>query len=230
MGNNGKSGCLASLLRLFFGGNGRSAKGGKRRKKVYPYRLRDSFLTPAELSFYHVLKGEVGDRAVILSKVGLWDIFFVARPNEHPGAKPHIDRKHVDFLLCQPDTMQPVLAIELDDSSHQKAARRLRDAEVDLVFETAQLPLLHIPVRRAYNPRELAAQLESYLDTAQASPESAARSAPPVNAQTSADGVPSCPKCGTPMVIRVANRGQHAGKQFYACPNYPNCKSIIPVE
>jgi len=32
-----------------------------------------------------------------------------------------------------------------------------------------------------------------------------------------------CPKCGKPMVLRVARRGP-----FYACSGFPSCKSIIP--
>ena len=31
-----------------------------------------------------------------------------------------ISGKYIDFLFCDPVTMQPVLAIELDDASHQR--------------------------------------------------------------------------------------------------------------
>jgi ssDNA-binding Zn-finger/Zn-ribbon topoisomerase 1 len=40
----------------------------------------------------------------------------------------------------------------------------------------------------------------------------------------------SCPKCGVPMKIAIANKGEHQGKQFYVCPNYKQCQQFLPVE
>ena len=33
-----------------------------------------------------------------------------------------------------------------------------------------------------------------------------------------------CPKCGKPLVIRTARKGTEAGKQFYGCSGFPNCR------
>lgn len=41
---------------------------------------------------------------------------------------------------------------------------------------------------------------------------------------------PSCPKCGIPMKIATANKGEHQGKQFYVCPNYKQCQQFFSVE
>lgn len=40
---------------------------------------------------------------------------------------------------------------------------------------------------------------------------------------------PSCPKCGSPMVMRTARKGANAGGQFWGCPSYPACKGIVSV-
>jgi restriction system protein len=40
---------------------------------------------------------------------------------------------------------------------------------------------------------------------------------------------PRCPKCGVPMVVRVACKGSHQGERFYGCPNYPQCRELITV-
>lgn len=40
---------------------------------------------------------------------------------------------------------------------------------------------------------------------------------------------PRCPRCGVPMVLRVARRGKQRGRLFYGCPNYPLCREIINV-
>lgn len=39
----------------------------------------------------------------------------------------------------------------------------------------------------------------------------------------------TCTKCGSPMVLRTATKGLNAGKQFYGCSRYPDCKTIIQI-
>lgn len=41
---------------------------------------------------------------------------------------------------------------------------------------------------------------------------------------------PSCPKCGSAMVRRVAKRGDNAGSEFWGCSTFPKCRSIVPIE
>jgi len=36
-------------------------------------------------------------------------------------------------------------------------------------------------------------------------------------------GVPRCPHCGGPMVLRTAKRGATVGQGFWGCAAYPNC-------
>ena len=137
---------------------------GTKKKKPLPYRVRDDFLSTSELSFYLVLKNLLGSRLTIQSKVRLADIFFIIRPNEnHRSYFPRISQKHLDFLVCDAKTMQPVFGVELDDSSHNSAKRKKRDAFVDEVFSAANLPLLHVPNKRQYNSRELAEQIRPLL-------------------------------------------------------------------
>src|SRR5262252_5298926 len=86
-------------------------------QQEFPYALRDDFLSPAELSFCQVLRTVVADRLLICPKVALADLFF-ANTGDHRQNRiflNRIDRKHVDFLLCQPKTLRPVVGIELDD-------------------------------------------------------------------------------------------------------------------
>ncbi|MBA7676804.1 hypothetical protein ES703_85049 [subsurface metagenome] len=39
-----------------------------------------------------------------------------------------------------------------------------------------------------------------------------------------------CPKCGSEMVVRPAKKGPNAGRKFYVCMYYPECKGKIPIE
>lgn len=131
----------------------------------YPYGLRSRFLSHAEFSFFRVLQQAVGDRYYILIKVRVADLLYVKRPHENFPARNRIDRKHVDFVICDPNTMQPLAAIELDDSSHQRADRRDRDSFMNAAFLNAGLPLVHIPAARSYNPRRIAEHLRQHVPT-----------------------------------------------------------------
>lgn len=45
-----------------------------------------------------------------------------------------------------------------------------------------------------------------------------------------ADGSSSiCPSCAKPMVRRTANRGTNAGREFWGCTGYPNCRATRPI-
>jgi hypothetical protein len=216
---NKKPGCLIILFRFF----GRSKN--KPISESFPYRLRDDFLSPAEFSFYKVLSSLVGTRLTIQLKVRLADIFFVARPNENVAYFNRIAQRHLDFLVCDSNTIKPLFGIELDDSSHKQNDRQERDKFVEKVFQVANLPLLRVPVQREYNSREIAAQIAPFLkDKVDVS---ATPSRTENNGQISS--VPLCPKCGIPMVLRMVAQGEYKGKQFYGCHNYPRCREMKPV-
>ena len=215
------------FLRLF-GVDVQQSKGG------LPYRKRDDFLSAAEASFYRVLRTVVHERALVFCKVRLADILFVPRSENYQRHQNRIAQKHVDFLLCDPTTFQPIAGIELDDQSHSKSRRVERDNFCRDAFSAAGLPLIQIPAQRGYAVAEIelaVASIFSPPDTvipvvlpdsepspspANFQPESAANTIPPV-----------CPKCGIPMVERIAKKGDRAGTAFFGCVNYPRCRETV---
>lgn len=191
----------------------------------FPYHLRDDFLSAAELSYFKVLQSVVGDRALLFTKVGLRDLFWV-KSDDRSQFRVYtnkIDRKHVDFLLCDPATLRPLVGIELDDKSHQRKDRQERDAFVDEVFKAAGLPLLHVSVRRGYPVEAVAAQVAPYLDEMAVAPAEAVSEPEPMSES------PPCPKCGSEMILRRAKKGANAGNQFWGCSNYPQCRGVVAV-
>jgi very-short-patch-repair endonuclease len=145
---------LGCLNILTFGLLGR-LHGGAAAKQELPYGLRDEFLSPAEISFYHVLRSALGADATIVIKPRLGDILFVRQPHKNQAARNRINLKHVDFLLCDTATMKPRLVIELDDSSHQRQKTKERDSFVDEALKVSGLPILHITAAKGYVPQEL---------------------------------------------------------------------------
>jgi hypothetical protein len=232
MNNDDKPGCLVAILQAL----GLAPKTAE--PEVLPYRIRDDFLSPAERSFYHMLHAAVGDWAVICPKVSLGDLFF-AKSGDHKANTSYrnrIARKHVDFLLCDSQDMEPLLGIELDDASHSRAARQQRDSFVDQVFAAAELPLLRQPVQSTYDVHDLDSVLQSLAGKArqQATQVSSGPTTQTLQGTLSslpapvvAEEPPSCPKCGQPMVLRTAQRdGPHKGRQFWGCVDYPRCRGL----
>ena len=41
--------------------------------------------------------------------------------------------------------------------------------------------------------------------------------------KSASEGAPQCPKCGKPMIKRMAKKGVNSGKQFWSCSSYPDC-------
>ena len=200
----------------------------------YPYYLREDFLTGAEKTFYRALQPAVSQWAVVFPKVRLGDLFYAQTPDnsEWYRARNRIERKHLDFLLCDPTTLEPLLGVELNDSSHQRADRRKRDRLVAGVFDAAGLPLVGIKRRPSYPQEELNRFLRAKAGLASAKnnvtqEENTAQPARRVE-QPERDP-PACPQCDEPMVLRTARRGKNAGNQFWGCSAYPQCKGILPV-
>jgi very-short-patch-repair endonuclease len=157
------NGCL-SLLTFGLLGRGKAApQDSSQRAPDYPYGLRDDFLSAAEISFFHVLRSTLAPDVTIVIKPRLSDILFVRQPHINHGARNRIDRKHVDFLLCETATMTPRLVVELDDSSHQRQKTQERDELVDGALKAAGLPILHVRAAKGYAPQELFAQIQQAI-------------------------------------------------------------------
>ncbi len=240
-------GCLSLILGFFGQKPAKSVSDESKTLNELPYRLRDDFFSPAELSFYHVLSLAAPSKVVILGKVRLADLFFVSKPNENRKFFNYIVGKHIDFLVCDSSTLKPLVGIELDDASHDRDDRTERDEFVNQVFETAKLPLLHFAVRRTYRVEDIQSVLVSALPESYAKPADPSQIAPdpilsnPSRVSSSQNEVnmvnadvttaaPTCPKCQIPMVLRTVSSGEHKGKQFWGCSNYPNCRQVKPLQ
>jgi hypothetical protein len=130
----------------------------------WPYHKTDHLLTPAERSFFGVLGQAIDNDLYIFAKVRLSDLLWLPQGiKNRQSYMNRIQSKHVDFVLCDSATTEPRLLIELDDSSHQRASRRSRDAFLDEAVRRAGLPILHIPVKRSYAAAELRQLISSLL-------------------------------------------------------------------
>ena len=110
-----------------------------------PYMLKNRVLTQNELGLFYDLKQIAGDcEMTLLSKVRLADFIFLPKQTKNYITWLNkITAKHIDFLLCD-KAMRPLLAIELDDGSHERAERIERDKFVDKVYDNIGLDVIHV--------------------------------------------------------------------------------------
>ncbi len=142
----------------------KSVKGKGGNYSLSNYSLVPSVMTKAEMAFYQSLITVVGGEYAVMVKVRLADIITVKKSSSNYMAHfGKIKAKHVDYLLCDKADLKPVLVIELDDKSHQRADRVARDKLVDGIFKSVGLPVLHHPVKRAYNQSDLILMISDAL-------------------------------------------------------------------
>jgi len=185
-----------------------------------PHRLREQFMSTPELALLRVLKSMVQNHYVICPKVALNDIFYIARPNENVHFFNKIFRKHVDFLLCEPDTLKPAFGIELVKPVSRNETREADKFMQDL-FLSAGLPLVHVPSNDHYDEDDLAELFKFSIVKVQ--------NTGTLRASSEADSVPMCPVCGRMMVLRIHRSGPENGKKYYGCMDSPACNGVIEI-
>jgi very-short-patch-repair endonuclease len=200
-----------------------------------PYKSRDVLFTPAELNFLNTLEQSLNNNYRIYGKVRLWDII---EPKNNLDGKSYqkainrISSKHVDFVICNARSLAIEMVIELDDSTHEQRDRRARDEFLEAALKAANVPIARFPVKRAYTLRELQAKLGDFVVSAQepvvgkavevAEPESV------VAIPASVKDIERCSTCGSEMKVREKKSGDEAGKKFWVCAQYPECKNVEP--
>ena len=224
------------------------------------YEARKGLFSPAERSFYGVLEQAVAGEFKVFGKVRLGDLIQPARgmsQSRRTGVRNRINQKHVDFVLCHPDTLAVAGVVELDDASHGRKDRADRDDFVDKALESAGVSVLRFPARKGYAVAEIQERLailglnveplKAKEIHVASSPEPVAAETKPAQASaTSGEGMiappaekvciadaplaPECPACNVAMVKRQAKRGPNAGKWFWACTGYPKCRKVLAVE
>lgn len=130
--------------------NSEKPESGRETTQSQLYRVRKSIMTPAELKFHRTLMKAVPE-APIMPKMRMADVIDTL-PGSHITAFRKISQKHFDWVICHPVSLEPLLAIELDDSSHNWSPRqRKNDLVKNEITKVAGLELYRINWQREYD-------------------------------------------------------------------------------
>lgn len=126
-----------------------------------PYQRRGVLLSPAEINFLRSLHSAAREDWLVFSKVRLADVIQVrAKTRKSQTWQSRIQGKHLDFVLCDYETLEVKLAIEIDGGTQPRSGR---DRFVYLALTAAGLPLLRVRLQEKYETAALRKDLEDAL-------------------------------------------------------------------
>jgi hypothetical protein len=118
------------------------------------YKKKDYLQQKSEFEFYKILKNVVTPDIIIAPQVHLERIIEMHCEPHGAYCKNYfyhgISELSFDFVLFDRG-FKPLLAIELDDESHDERKRKQRDAFVREICSMSQLELLRVPKSETYD-------------------------------------------------------------------------------
>lgn len=112
---------------------------------VARFEVRERFLSPVELLCHRRLCNAVGDRAIVCPKPRVLESLRLLNAHRHLDDAMRIERKHIDFLICDPNSGHPMCAVQIDWWDEDKQEYRARERLLEQAFSRANLPVAHIP-------------------------------------------------------------------------------------
>lgn len=138
--------------------------GRKTPLSKYSYTKKDFFMSRAEHECYDAIIEAVGQNYYVFAQVHLPTIVSHKTQGQNwQGAFSHINRKSVDFVLCDKNYISPKLVIELDDKSHQEEDRKIRDEELERILSEAGIPILRLENHGSFTSMAIQKQIQGIV-------------------------------------------------------------------
>lgn len=133
-------------------------------KRVYHYTNKSSLMTRAENEFFDMLVSTVGPMYFVFPQVHLSAILdHKVKGQNWKAAFRSINGKSVDYIISDKTTRKPLVAIELDDYTHDADDRKQRDIQVERILNEAQIPLLRFTNYKSLSQEEIQTQIQQVL-------------------------------------------------------------------
>jgi very-short-patch-repair endonuclease len=185
----------------------------KAEKPTPRYTTADSLITKGEKQFYDVLKRAVPE-AAIHTKVRVSDV--IQHTTGFIGDFRRVSQFHFDWVICDPRTYKPILAVELDDSSHRQWRNKRNDETKDQAAKEANFPILRFPWARTYNENEIRNKIAVVVN----------RSADEAEKRKGNSDTKKCPRCKGVIIERIAKA---TGNKFLGCSEFPKCRYVVKI-
>lgn len=148
-------GCIWLLLRAVFA----SRNGMQTASPQNTYRKKSRYISPAEYDFLLVLRSILGANYEVCAQAPLVAVI----EKTSGGAFRNELFRVADYAVIDRVTAEPLLLIELNDASHNRADRQERDRKVAAICAEADLPLLAFTVQEAKDVSEVRKKIYGVL-------------------------------------------------------------------
>ncbi|WP_220635166.1 DUF2726 domain-containing protein [Georgfuchsia toluolica] len=137
--DNGFKNSSGQKFNDFITSGGKSSLVDERKSQ---YRDKFELLNGAEQKLYWTLR-EAAPALVVFSQVSMSQIFHIDQKTKDRRQKLNeAGKKSIDFMLCRPDDMSIVVALELNGRTHDKEDRKLSDETKQRTLQEAGIPLI----------------------------------------------------------------------------------------
>ena len=106
-------------------------------------------------------------------------------------------------VICSRYKTEPILILQLDSSEREFS---IDSSLITELLQQADIPFLRLAMDEPLGVTELKQKLGAYIDVE--------------------GGQKDCPKCGQKMVLRLVTKGTNAGRTFWVCPRFPECRGV----
>lgn len=131
--------------------------------QIYRFSRKRSLLTPPQKELYAILSRFLGSSYHIFPQIHLNRLIdYRIKGTARKGPFHHIDLKHVDFVLCDKNTFDPVLVIELSEKNHT-GARLQQDRIVEDLINEAHLSFVRIKYSKPLNTSYISEKIHDAL-------------------------------------------------------------------
>ncbi len=124
---------------------------------VWPFMSR-VFMTNAEVRFFHQLKQAVPE-FLIFAQVGLSRLIESTDEEDEKFWLNRINRMSLDYVLVNQDCQNVMVAIELDDWSHESQTRTSADLKKDKALMSAGIPIIRFYCEETITDAEIRQEL-----------------------------------------------------------------------
>lgn len=126
----------------------------------YKYVRKTYIMTKTEASFYKRLQRAVNGKYIVFPQIHLSSLASNVTPGKyHKAGFQRINRRSVDYILADINTLQAVYAIELDDKTHDTQKGRAVDALKEEILKQIQIPLVRFRNVQNMTDEDIIAQL-----------------------------------------------------------------------
>lgn len=137
-------------------------------KKQNPYKKKNRFMSPNEVKVYEVLTNLPSLKNFIVYAQVPYSAIIEVEPDfrDLGGRFEAINKYRADYLAVNKANYEPILIIELNDSTHLWKNRKSRDITVESALESCKIPYLNIEIKDILKPVKLNELIQSYLESA----------------------------------------------------------------